>query len=62
MSTTHTTAFITTDQAALQIQVTQPTVADYLRRGWLRGRKIGRAWRIEAASVERLLRCGPPAR
>lgn len=54
--------FATTTQAAIRLQVSQPTVADYLRRGWLSGQKIGRSWRIETASIERLLRCGPPAR
>lgn len=54
--------FATTTQAAIRLQVSRPTVADYLRRGWLSGQKIGRSWRIETASINRLLRCGPPAR
>lgn len=62
MNTTPSTGFVTSCQTAQWLQVTLPTVRDYLRRGWIQGQKIGKAWRIEAASVERLLRCGPPAR
>lgn len=56
-----TTTHITTHQAADLLLVRRATVAEYLRRGWLRGRRIGRGWRIEASSVETLLKCGPPA-
>lgn len=55
-------SFITTEQVAERLQISPPTAADYARRGWLKGQRIGRAWRIDAASVDRLLRCGPPAR
>jgi len=58
---TNPNAYVTTAQAAVQLQVTQETVAEYARRGWLAARKVGRGWRIEAESVTRLLRCGPPA-
>jgi excisionase family DNA binding protein len=51
----------TTAQAAIHLLVSKETVGEYLRRGWLRGQKIGRGWRVEAESVIRLLRCGPPA-
>ncbi len=59
---THPMSFVTTAQAAVQLHITKETVAAYLRRGWLRGHKIGKYWHIEAESVLRLLRCGVPAR
>jgi excisionase family DNA binding protein len=52
---------ITSHQAADLLLVRRATVTEYLRKGWLRGRRIGRGWRIEASSVETLLKCGPPA-
>lgn len=55
------TNYLTSEQTGVLLQVSRATVADYLRRGWLRGQRIGRAWRIERASVDRLLTCGPPA-
>lgn len=48
-------------EAAVLLHVTRPTAAEYVRRGWLKARKVGRSWLIERASIDRLLRCGPPA-
>lgn len=62
MDTAPKPAYLTTHQAARLLLVGRATAAEYLRRGWLKGQRIGRAWRVEAASVERLLRCGPPSR
>jgi len=61
MSTTPDT-HATSDQAAAQLHITKQTAAAYVRRNWLKGRKVGRSWLIEIASIDRLMRCGPPAR
>ena len=50
--------FPTTTQVAAILNVTRPTVARYIREGWLRGSRIGRSWRIDPASVEHLLTVG----
>lgn len=60
MYATISLAYLTSVQAARQLQVSRATVADYARRGWIRGQRVGRGWRIEADSVQQLLRCGPP--
>ena len=48
----------TTTQVATLLNVTRPTVARYIRQGWLRGSRIGRTWRVDPDSVHRLLAIG----
>lgn len=52
---------LTTSQArkALRLRSLQ-TVRSYIKREWLKGHRIGRQWLIDAASVEALIRNGPP--
>jgi excisionase family DNA binding protein len=46
--------------AAIALEVRPPTVSEYLRKGYLRGVRLGRRWLIDRASVERLLAEGTP--
>lgn len=47
---------LTTDEARRLLRLRHPdTVCRYLKRGWLRGRKIGRRYLIDPASVQALL-------
>jgi excisionase family DNA binding protein len=54
----HMQPYPTTTQVAAILNVSRPTVARYVREGWLRGSRIGRSWRIDPASVEHLLTVG----
>lgn len=47
-------------EAAQKTGYTPPTITTYLRAGWLVGYKLGGRWRITRASVDALLRDGPP--
>lgn len=52
--------YLTRAEAAAAIGVTTPTITLYLRRKWLSGFQLGGHWRIQRASLEQLLREGPP--
>jgi 5-methylcytosine-specific restriction endonuclease McrA len=56
--------FLTRCEAAALLEVKPETVSTYCARGTLRGVKQGRAWLVEAASVEamRQQRAAPPVR
>ncbi len=51
----------TTTQAAVILNLSRATVARYVREGVLRGCRIGRSWRVDPTSIERLLSVGTPA-
>ena len=46
---------LTSDQAALVLQVTRRTLTNMLDRGVLRGVKIGKEWRVSRAEMMRLV-------
>ncbi len=43
---------LTVEQAALKLQVKPHTVREYLKRGMIPGRKLGRSWRIVETELE----------
>ncbi len=43
---------LTPGQVAQQLQVNERTVTKWLRRGYLRGFKIGKEWRVSARDLE----------
>jgi excisionase family DNA binding protein len=49
------TEFISTTEAAERLNTTRQTIALYLRKGRLRGFKLGKDWRINREDFERLL-------
>ncbi len=46
---------LTPPQVAQQLQVNERTVTQWLRRGHLRGFKIGKEWRVSARDLENFL-------
>ncbi len=46
---------LTPPQVARQLQVNERTVTKWLRRGHLRGFKIGKNWRVSARDLENFL-------
>jgi len=53
---------LTVEQAARKLQVKPHTVREYLKRGMIPGRKLGRSWRILETELESFLSgSGPPA-
>ncbi len=48
------TRFYTVEQAAQALQVRQPTLRGWLRRGIVRGAKLGPVWRIPETELERI--------
>lgn len=46
---------LTVAQAAVYLQMSEPMVRHFLRKGDLPGQRIGRQWRIRRADLERLL-------
>lgn len=46
---------LTPPQVADQLQVNERTVTQWLRKGHLRGFKIGKEWRIASADLEAFL-------
>lgn len=44
-------SLITPEQVAEQLQISRLTVMDYLRKGVLRGVKVGRLWRVREADL-----------
>ncbi len=56
---------LTVPQVAERLQVNERTVSLWLRKGHLRGFKIGKEWRVSAADLENLLEASankPPPR
>ena len=47
--------WLTTGQAADRLQVTIPTVKDWIKRGTITGRQVGSRWYVSDASVEKVL-------
>ena len=43
--------FLTVEEAALALQVNTDTVRRWLRQGELKGRKLGRIWRIAQSDL-----------
>ena len=54
----------TTKLAQVGIDVAHVTVLDWLRKGILPGRKVGKAWAVDRAKLERMIAAGfqPPKR
>ena len=48
----------TVEQVATMLQVHGDTIRGWLRRGILRGTKLGKLWRIPEAELERIRRGG----
>ena len=46
---------LTPPQVAEQLQVSENTVTHWLRKGYLRGYKIGKEWRVSAADLGNFL-------
>ena len=46
---------LTPPQVAQQLQVNERTVTQWLRRGHLRGFKIGKEWRVSARDLDNFL-------
>ena len=46
---------LTPPQVARQLQVNERTVTQWLRRGHLRGFKIGKEWRVSTRDLENFL-------
>ncbi len=46
---------LTPPQVAQQLQVNERTVTQWLRRGHLRGFKIGKEWRVSSRDLEAFL-------
>lgn len=51
---------LTVEQAARKLQVKPHTVREYLKRGMIPGRKLGRAWRILDTELEWFLSSSRP--
>jgi len=47
-------AFFTVDQVAAALQVHPSTVRVWLRRGIVKGTKLGKVWRIAETELERI--------
>ncbi len=47
--------WLTTGQAADQLDVSIPTVKDWIRRGTLTGRQVGSRWHVSQESVRKVL-------
>jgi excisionase family DNA binding protein len=46
---------LTVKQAAERLQVTQETVREWLKKGRIKGVKLGHIWRIDAEALDHLL-------
>lgn len=53
---TNLSKILTVSQAAVQLQVSERTVYEWLRDGKLPGRKIGKVWRMSADAIIDFLR------
>lgn len=54
-------ATLSRSDVATATGLTPPTVSKYIKRRWIRAVLVGRRWRVDAASVEHLLRHGSSA-
>ena len=45
-------------EAAAMLRCTDDTIVDYLQRGWIRGRRVGKRWLIDRDSIDQLLATG----
>jgi excisionase family DNA binding protein len=52
---------LTPEQVAERLQISRVTVMAHLRRGLLKGHKVGRLWRIKEQDLEAFLEGGEPA-
>lgn len=50
-------AILTVEQAAAKLQVRPNTVRDWLKKGRIPGRKIGRVYRILESDIEAFVHC-----
>jgi excisionase family DNA binding protein len=46
---------LTIEEAAARLKLKPQTVRDWLNAGKLKGVKLGRVWRVDAAALDRLL-------
>jgi len=51
--------YLTVEQAAASLQVTERTMLQWLRTGTLPGRKLGGVWRIHPGVLDEFMRGGP---
>ena len=51
---------LTPDQVAERLQISRVTVMDFLRKGRLKGYRVGRLWRIKEEDLEAFLEGEPP--
>ena len=51
---------LTVEEAAEKLRVKPHTVREYLKRGMIPGRKLGRSWRIVEAELESFLSSSRP--
>lgn len=50
--------FLTPQQVADRLQISRVTVLDYLRKGRLKGHRVGKLWRIKEEDLEAFLEAG----
>jgi excisionase family DNA binding protein len=50
---------LTPDQVAERLQISRVTVMDFLRKGRLKGHRVGRLWRIKEDDLEAFLEGEP---
>jgi excisionase family DNA binding protein len=50
---------LTPDQVAERLQISRVTVMDFLRKGRLKGHRVGRLWRIKEEDLEAFLEGEP---
>ena len=50
---------LTPEQVAERLQISRVTVMDYLRKGRLKGHRVGRLWRIKEENLEAFLEGEP---
>jgi excisionase family DNA binding protein len=54
------TQILTVKDAAVLLQLEEETVREWLRKGWIPGRRIGRIWRINEDELLEFL-CSTPS-
>jgi excisionase family DNA binding protein len=47
---------LTPEEVAERLRVTRPTVYSWLKKGWLRGLRAGKAWRVRMEDLENFTR------
>lgn len=52
---------LTPEQVADRLQISRVTVMDYLRKGRLKGHRVGKLWRIKEQDLEAFLEGEPTA-